>query len=97
MSKPESMKVDPWCDFPRYSYSIIGDDFSHEKLFVMKAAAKTQRSTINIKETVTNKGGVLNTADEMKYWFDMPFAGQKMFAKFKSSNYIKLHYDFGLQ
>lgn len=49
MSKPESIKIEPWADFPRQSYSIFGDDFVHDKLFVTKVAAKGSRSTINIK------------------------------------------------
>lgn len=40
MSKPESIKIDPWTDFPRYSNGIFGDDFVHDKLFVAKLAAK---------------------------------------------------------
>jgi hypothetical protein len=49
MSKPESIKVEPWSDYPRQSYSIINDDFVHDKLAVLKVAAKSEKSTVNIK------------------------------------------------
>jgi hypothetical protein len=48
-SKPNSIKVEPWTDFPRQSYSIHGDDFCHSKPFVAKFTAKGSRSTLNIK------------------------------------------------
>ena len=48
-SKPTSIKVEPWADFPKQSYSIHGDDFCHSKPFVAKFAAKGSRSTLNIK------------------------------------------------
>lgn len=38
MSKPESIKIDPWTDFPRLAYTFINDDFVHEKLAVFKVA-----------------------------------------------------------
>lgn len=49
MAEPRSIKVEPWSDFPRYSYSFINDDFCHEKNFVAKITAKTARSVIKIK------------------------------------------------
>lgn len=48
-SKPNSIKVEPWTDFPRQSYSIHGDDFVHTKPFVAKFTAKGLKSTLNIK------------------------------------------------
>lgn len=57
-SKPESIKVEPWGDFPRQPYSIFTDDFVHDKLGVVKVNASSERATINIKETVAaEKGG----------------------------------------
>lgn len=41
MSKPESVKNDKWTDFPRQSYSILSDDFCHDKTFVAKAVGKS--------------------------------------------------------
>lgn len=58
--KPNSIKVEPWADFPRQSYSIIGDDFCHSKCFVAKFTAKGLRSTVNIKETLACKEGKYN-------------------------------------
>ena len=95
MSKPESIKIDPWVGFPRQSYSIIDDDFCHEKNFVAKFAAKTAKSTINIKETVNSKKGAWSVADEVKFWFDLPNK-HSLYAKVKSTDYIKLHYDHGI-
>lgn len=52
MSKPESMKNDPWTDFPHQPFSIIYEDFCHDKPLVMKFFARNDRATLNIKETV---------------------------------------------
>lgn len=54
-TKPASIKVEPWSDFPRQSYTIHTDDFCHEKPLVAKFAAKGSRSTLNLKETVSSK------------------------------------------
>ena len=95
MSKPESIKIDPWVGFPRQPYSMIDDDFCHEKAFVAKIAAKTSKSTINIKETVNSKKGVWSVADEVKLWFDLP-NNHSLYTKVKSTDYIKIHYDHGV-
>jgi len=97
MSKPESIKIDPWVGFPRYSDSIFGDDFVHNTLFACKVAAKSSRSTVNIKETVSNKGGNWAVADDVKLWFSLPQQGHSLYARVKSSNYVKLHYDMGIK
>jgi hypothetical protein len=94
--KPESIKVEPWADFSRQSYSIMGDDFCHTKTLVEKFAAKGLRSTVNIKETLTNKDGKYNVEDEVKLWFDLP-SNHSIYAKVKSTNYIKVHYDHGIE
>ena len=59
-TKPTSIKVEPWSDFPKQSYTIHTDDFCHEKPFVAKFASKGSRSTLNIKETVSSKDGKWN-------------------------------------
>ncbi len=41
MSKPTSINIEPWTGFTNQSYSIIGDDFVHDKLFTAKAKLKT--------------------------------------------------------
>lgn len=97
MSKPESIKIEPWSDFPNYSDKIFSDDFVHNSFFVAKVAAKGSRSTINIKETVTNKAGAFSLADDVKFWFSLPQQGHSLYARIKSSNYLKLHYDFGVK
>ena len=72
------------------------DDFCHEKAFTAKVTAKTARSIIKIKESVTQKKSGLQLADEVKLWFDLPNAGS-LYTKVKSSDYIKVHYDHGLR
>ena len=63
---------------------------------VVKFTAKGTRSTLNIKETVsTNKDGVWNIEDDVKLWFDLT-NNHALYARVKSNNYIKLHYDHGL-
>lgn len=52
MSKPESIKIEPWTDFPKLPYSFITDDFVYDKLFVGKVNAKGGKSTVNLKATV---------------------------------------------
>lgn len=51
MSKPESVKIDPWVDFPRQPYSLITDDFVHDKLASVKINAKGEKSSANLKFT----------------------------------------------
>lgn len=97
MSKPQSINIDPWVGFPRYSDSIFGDDFVHSTLFAAKIAAKGNRSTINIKESIANKDGKLALSDDVKLWFDLPQKGHSLYARVKSSNYVKLHYDMGIK
>jgi len=64
MSKPESIRVEPWSDFPKQSYSILTDDFPHEKLYTAKVNSKGDRSTVNIKAVVTrNDKGEFAVAD----------------------------------
>jgi len=53
MSKPESIKIDPWTDFPRQPYTLLTDDFVHDKLFTLKVNAKGDRSTVNVKSNVS--------------------------------------------
>ena len=63
MAEPESIKVEPFTEFPRLPYSIINDDFCHEKNFVGKITSKSDKSTIKIKEAITNKKGAWGTAE----------------------------------
>lgn len=95
MSKPESIKIDPWTDFPRYSYSIISDDFVHDKLATVKVNSKGDKSTFNVKLNVKSDKAGSSVSDELKFWFSLP-GGRSLFSKIKSSNYLKLHYDHGI-
>jgi hypothetical protein len=91
MSKPESIKIDPWTDFPKLPYSFITDDFVHEKLFVGKVNAKGGKSTVNLKATV---GSDKNIAEEVKLWFDLP-NGRSFYSKTKN-NYFRVQLDNGI-
>ena len=63
MTEPQSIKNEPFTDFPRQAYSIINDDFCHEKNVVTKISAKTSKSVIKIKESITNKKDKWSVAD----------------------------------
>lgn len=94
-AKPASIKVEPWTDFPRQSYTIHTDDFCHTKPLVAKFNAKGSKSTLNIKETVSQKDGKYTVEDDVKLWFDLP-SNHSLYTRVKSSSYIKVHYDHGL-
>jgi len=94
-AKPISIKIEPWTDFPRQSYSIQGDDFCHTKPLTVKLNAKGSRSTVNIKETFSHKEGKWNIEDDVKLWFDLQ-NNHSLYTRIKSSNYIKVHYDHGI-
>jgi hypothetical protein len=96
MTEPQSIKTEPYCDFPRQSYSFVTDDFCHEKNFVAKFTAKTARSVLKIKEAVSQKKDSWSVADEVKLWFDLP-NNRSIYTKIKSSDYIKIHYDHGIR
>jgi len=51
---------------------------------------------IKLKETITNKKGQYSLADEVKLWFDLPRGGN-FYGKWKSNDYIKIHYDDGVR
>lgn len=95
MSKPESIKIEPWTDFPRLPYTFISDDFVHEKLFVAKVNAKGVSSTVNLKASVSEDKTSKSVSDEAKLWFDLP-KGRSLYAKIKSSSYLKLQLDNGV-
>ena len=93
MAKPESVKVEPWADFPRQSYSIFTDDFVHDKLFTLKLNAKGQKSSASAKFSLKALHNDLQ--DEIKLWFGLR-GDRTLFAKIKSSDYLKVHYDNGI-
>jgi len=55
MSKPYSVRTEPWTSFDKQSYSIFSDDFVHEKLLTVKVNQKPLRGAINLKGTVQRK------------------------------------------
>lgn len=96
--EPFSTKSEPFTEWYRQPYSFVTDDFCHEKQFTAKVAASTGRSVIKIKETVADSKGKsgVQVADEVKLWFDLPSQGS-LYAKVKSTDYIKVQYDHGLR
>ena len=95
MSKPESIKIDPWTEWPKLPYSIITDDFVHDKLLTWKVNSKGSKSTLNFKANIKQDKGALKLSDEIKYWFALP-EGRSFYSKVKSSDYLKLHFDNGI-
>ena len=95
MSKPESIKVDPWTDFPRQPYSIFTDDFVHDKLLTWKVNSKGLNSTFNFKANIKGDKSGLKLSDELKFWFNLP-EGRSLYTKVKSTDYLKLQFDNGI-
>ena len=95
MSKPESLKVEPWCSFGKQPYSIFTDDFSHDKLLVTKFTAQKDSTNVNLKQTLTNKSGKYSVSDEARLWFYIPNSKNSLYAKIRSNNYVKLQWDHG--
>lgn len=95
MSKPESIKIDPWTDFPRQAYSVFTDDFVHDKLFTCKVNSKGLNSTFNFKANIKGDKSGLKLSDELKFWFSLP-QGRSLYAKVKSADYLKLQFDNGI-
>ncbi len=94
--EPFSTKSEPFTEWYRQPYSFVTDDFCHDKQFTAKVNATTPKSVIKIKESVTEKNGSVHVGDEVKLWFDLPTHGS-LFAKVKSTDYIKVQYDHGLR
>jgi hypothetical protein len=95
MSKPESIKIEPWTDFPRLSFTFINDGFVHDKLAVFKVNTKGGKSTANIKVSVSEDKNGRSVSDEIKFWFNLP-EGRSLYSKIKSSNYLKVLFDNGV-
>ena len=91
MSKPESIKIEPWTDFPRFPFSFISDDFVHDKLYTAKVNAKGGRSTLNLKASL---GGDKTISEEVKLWFDLA-GGRSLYTKLKN-NYLRVQLDNGI-
>lgn len=97
MSKPFSIRVEPWASFDRQSYSIFTDDFVHEKLLTVKVNQKPSKATINLKEQVAKKGDNYKSSGEIKLWFPI-WNSRNGALYFRSrSEGLKIHYDDGLK
>lgn len=83
MSKPESIKIEPWTDFPKLPYSFITDGFVHEKLLNFKVNSEGGKSTVNVKATVSHDRAI---SEEVKLWFDLP-QGRSLYSKLKSDGF----------
>jgi hypothetical protein len=95
MSKPQSIIIDPWTDFPKQPYhSILRDDFCHDKTYVEKLQFKNDRGTVNLKAAVDYKKDAWKVTDEVKFWFQIS-NNRSLYAKIKSSDYVKWQYDHG--
>ena len=95
MSKPNSFKVEPWTAFPRDSYSILTDDFVHEKLLTVKVAAKANKGTINLKNQIVAKSDNYQSSGQIKAWF--PIWKNGVFYLKSVNKQIKFHYDHGVK
>ena len=49
MSKARSYKNEPFTSFEKQSYSVMKDDFIHEKLLTVKANIDSKRGGVNLK------------------------------------------------
>lgn len=62
----------------------------------IKPTVKTANSVVKLKEVIASKGGKFSFSDETKLWFNLPKSGS-IYAKIKSGDYIKVHYDDGVR
>lgn len=97
MTKPFSVRSEPWTSFDKQSYNIFTDDFVHEKLLTVKANQSSTRGTINLKGQVARKGDSYKTGSEIKLWFPIQkLSARSLFFKSKDDK-IKVQYDNGLE
>ncbi len=97
MSKPFSIRTEPWTSFDKQSYFIFTDDFVHEKLLTVKVNQKPGKATINLKNQLAKKDDKLKASGEIKLWFPI-WNSRNGYLYFRSRNdQFKLHYDDGLK
>lgn len=94
MSKPQSVKIEPWVDFPKQPFTIFTDDFVHTKLATFKLNAKGENSSANVKVVANCQKQGHFIQEEAKLWFALK-EGRAIFTKFKT-DYLKLHFDNGI-
>ena len=96
MSKPFSIRTEPWASFDQQSYNIVSDDFVHDKILTVKVNHKPLRGTLNLKNQIAKKGETYKTLNEIKIWFPI-LASRNGTLYFRSKNDdIKIHYDDNL-
>jgi hypothetical protein len=69
MSKPFSVRTEPWTSFDKQSYWVFTDDFVHNKLLTVKMNVKSAKGTVNLKNSLVRKTEALKTEGEIKLWF----------------------------
>lgn len=62
---------------------------------VVKVNAKGEKSTANVKLSVSEDKGAKNISDEIKVWFGLS-EGRSLYSKIKSSDYVKVLFDNGV-
>lgn len=94
MSKPHSFRVEPWSAFPKDTYSIILDDFVHEKLLCVKINSFRPHGNVSLRNQVVSKKDNYNSSEEIKLWFPLWKDGTLYFQS--TPKELKLHYDNGI-
>lgn len=56
MTKPFSVRAEPWASFDRQSYALVTEDFVHGKLLTVKVSQKPLKGGLNLKSQVVRKG-----------------------------------------
>lgn len=97
MSKPFSVRTEPWSSFDKQSYSIFTDDFVHEKLLTVKVNQKPLGGTINLKNQITKKENTYKSSGEIKLWFPVWNTRSGHFYFRSRGEDFKIHYDDGLK
>lgn len=95
MSKARSYKNEPYTSFEKQSYSIIKDDFVHEKLLTVKANIQSTNGGVNLKETLNQKADALTSTGETKLWFYLR-NNTSLYTKVLP-NSLTVAYDHGIQ
>lgn len=95
MSKARSYKNEPFIGFEKQSYSVMKDDFVHEKLLTVKTNIQSTNGGVNLKESLSQKGEALTSTGESKLWFYLRNNGS-LYTKVLP-NAITLAYDHGVQ
>lgn len=98
MSQPQSVKAEPWSDFPKQPYSLFTDNFPHEKKLTLKINATGSKNTSSAKAKIAlvDYDNRVHVQDELRLWWQLK-DGRTLYTKVKSGDYLKLHLDNGIQ